>query len=332
MQLLLPFKRLRAALSNNLIPVVWCGLVILAIVPFASSSRYVIYLGTLLALQGVLAVSLNLIIGYAGQFALAHTAFYGIGAYVSAIAIRDLGASFWASMPISALAVGGLAAAIGYPSLRYTGGIHFALITFAFAELMRLVAANWDGVTRGAQGLQVNYSPEPVLGIDMSSNISMYALAIGLLALSIVVIWFIRRSRFGRALVAIREDEVLAQSLGVNITGYKVGAFAVASAIAALAGTIYAPFIGFISPEMMNASESVSLVGMLIVGGIGTMSGPLLGVLLFMVVPEILRIAKLYRLVVLGLVIVWAVLFMRDGIAGLLSRRRPTAGQRGQPC
>src|SRR5690606_37927798 len=124
-------------------------------------SRYLVYLGTLLALQAALATSLNIVMGYAGQFAMSHAAFYGLGAYASAILVSSFGVDFWVAIPLAMLVAGVLAAAIGYPALRYTGGVHLALITFAFGELARLVAANWHSMTGGPMGMRVMYSPTP---------------------------------------------------------------------------------------------------------------------------------------------------------------------------
>ncbi|MFO1079110.1 MAG: branched-chain amino acid ABC transporter permease [Reyranellaceae bacterium] len=298
------------------------GLALLLTVPLAVPSRYVVYLGTLLAVQASLATSLNLIVGIAGQFALSHAAFYGIGAYASALLIEHGELSFWASLPPALAIAGVMAAAIGWPALRYTGGIHFALITFACGELLRLLCANWDELTGGAQGKRLPYSPEPLLGIDFSSGRGMYLLAAALLLLTLGAVAAMRFSRFGRALLAIREDEVLAASLGIAVTRHKVLAFVASSVLAALAGAVYAPFAGFISPEMMSTGESVAMVGMLIVGGIGTLSGPIVGTLVFFAVPEFLRIAKFYRLVILGAVIVVMVLYMPQGVVGLLAGRR----------
>lgn len=293
----------------------------LATVPIVGSSRYILYIGTLLALHAAVAVSLNIVIGYAGQFALSHAAFYGLGAYLSSILVRDAGMAFWTSLPLALIGVGVFAAVIGYPALRFTGGIHLALITFACGELMKLVASNWDSMTGGTQGMRLSHSPESVLGIDFTSNTSMYGLALAVLAVTLVASVWVRQSRFGRALVAIREDEVLAASIGINVTFHKLGAFVLSSMLAGLAGIVYAPFVGFISPDMMSTSESVAMVGMLIVGGIGTVLGPVIGVLVFLGLPEVLRVAKFYRLVILGVVIVLTVLFLPRGIVGTLKER-----------
>ena len=148
----------------------WILLAILLVIPTVSGSRYFVYLGTLLALQAALATSLNIVMGYAGQFAMSHAAFYGFGAYASALLVASAGINFWLAMPLAMLGAGVLAAAIGYPALRYTGGVHLALITFAFGELARLVAANWDSLTAGPMGMRVMYAPPPLLGIELSSR------------------------------------------------------------------------------------------------------------------------------------------------------------------
>lgn len=298
----------------------WVLLAALIALPVWGSSRYLIYLGTLIALQASLATSLNLVVGYAGQFALAHAAFYGFGAYASALMVNG-GIDFWIAVPLAMLASGVLAALIGYPALRYTGGVHFALLTFAFGELARLCAANWHSVTGGPMGMRIPYSPSPLFGVDLSSGRGLYAVAVAVFLVSLAAVALVERSRFGRALVAIREDETLASFLGIDVLRHKLLAFVGSAMLASLAGTVYAPFMTFISPDMMSAGEVISLIGVLIVGGIGTLAGPIIGTLVFYGIPELLRVAKLYRLVVLGVVIVLVVLFMPRGIAGVLKDR-----------
>lgn len=298
----------------------WLALGVLLLVPIFYESRYLYYLGTLVALNAALATSLNLIIGYAGQFALAHAAFYGFGAYASALLVASAGFGFWAALPVMLAGAALVALIIGYPSLRYTGGVHFALITFAVGELARLVAANWYGVTGGPMGMRVMYAPDSILGQDFSSAGGIYELAVLVFVTSLAVVATARHSRFGRALVAIREDEILAAFLGINVTWHKVAAFMISATLAALAGAVYAPFMSFISPDLLSGSEAISLVGVLIVGGIGTLSGPVIGTLVFFGVPEFFRVVKLYRLVLLGLVIILVVILMPEGIAGVVRR------------
>lgn len=308
----------------------WLVFAALLVLPLVEDSRYVLYLATLIALHAALAVSLNLLIGYAGQFALSHSAFYGLGAYVSAILISDHGMAFWASVPAAMLLAAVVAVVIGYPALRYTGGVHLALITFAFGELARLIAANWDSVTGGPMGLRVLYFPEPILGLNFGNSQGFYYLAVGMLLVCLVTVFLIQRSRFGRGLVAIREDEILANSLGVNVLSNKLSAYVLSSAMAAMIGTAYAPIMSFISPELLSAHATISLIGILILGGMGTMAGPIIGTLLFYGLPEFLHVAAFYRLIALGVVIILVVLLMPKGIAGVvgaaLDRYRRGAG------
>ena len=299
----------------------WAALVVLLLIPVMGGSRYLVYLGTLIALQAALATSLNIVMGYAGQFAMSHAAFYGFGAYASALLVTSASLSFWFAVPVAMLLAGVLAAIIGYPALRYTGGVHLALITFAFGELARLVAANWHSLTGGPMGLRVMYSPPPLLGLDLSSSKGMYWLAAGMLLLCLLITVVIQRSRFGRGLVAVREDETLASFLGINVVGYKLAAYVISSMLAAMVGCAYAPIMSFISPDLLSAHETISLIGVLILGGIGTVAGPIIGTLIFFGLPEMLRVARLWRLVVLGVIIVLVVLFMPKGIAGVLRDR-----------
>jgi len=170
-------------------------------------------------------------------------------------------------------------------------------------------------------GMRVLYAPPPVLGFELSSAKGLYWLAVGMLLVCLLVTVAIQRSRFGRGLVAVREDETLASFLGINVVGYKLAAYVTSSMLAAMVGCAYAPIMNFISPDLLSAHETISMIGILIVGGIGTVAGPILGTLVFFGIPEMLRVARLYRLVVLGLVIVVVVLFMPKGIAGVLRDR-----------
>jgi branched-chain amino acid transport system permease protein len=228
---------------------------------------------------------------------------------------------FWIAVPLSMLAAGVLATAVGYPALRYTGGVYLALITFAFGELARLLAANWHGVTGGPMGMRVTYSPGTLLGLDFGSARGQYVLAVAMLLVSLAVVVVVNRTRFGRALLAVREDETLAAFLGINVVGHKLAAYVASSMLAAMAGTAYAPVMSFISPELLSVHETISLIGVLILGGIGTVAGPIVGTLVFFGLPELLRVARLYRLVILGVVIVLVVLFMPKGVAGVVQDR-----------
>jgi branched-chain amino acid transport system permease protein len=219
------------------------------------------------------------------------------------------------------LAAAVIAAIIGYPALRYTGGVYLALITFAFGELARLTAANWQEVTGGAMGMRVIYSPEPLFGFNFGTGKGLYWVAVAMLLISLGVVFAVQRSRFGRALVAVREDEVLASFLGIDVMHHKLAAYVMSSALAAMIGTAYAPIMSFISPNLLSVQETISLVGILILGGAGTLAGPIVGTILFFGLPEMMQVQTIYRLVVLGVVIVLVVLVMPQGIVGVANAR-----------
>ena len=328
----LPIVAKRATIRARLADAIpwsgWLVLVVLLAIPALGGGRYLVYLGTLIALQAALVTSLNIVMGYAGQFAMSHSAFYGIGAYASAILVTSVGLPFWVAVPLAMALAGLLAVLVGYPALRYTGGVHLALITFAFGELARLVAANWHTLTGGPMGMRVTYTPGSLFGFDLGSARGLYALAVGMLVVCLLTTEFIQRSRFGRGLVAVREDETLASFLGLNVVRYKVAAYVISSTLAAMIGCAYAPIMNFISPDLLSAHETISLIGVLILGGMGTVAGPIIGTLLFFGIPEMLRVARLYRLVVLGVVIVLVALFMPKGIAGV-ARDRVERWKRG---
>jgi branched-chain amino acid transport system permease protein len=251
---------------------------------------------------------------------MSHAAFYGFGAYASAILVGSAGLTFWWSIPAAMLAAAVIAAIIGYPALRYTGGVYLALITFAFGELARLTAANWQEVTGGPMGMRITYAPEALFGFNFANSRGMYWIAVGMLLVTLAVVFVVQRSRFGRALIAVREDEVLASFLGIDVMRHKLMAYVISSALAAMVGTLYAPVMSFISPDLLSVQQTISLIGVVILGGAGTLAGPVVGTLVFLGIPEFLRIESLYRLIVLGVVIVLVVLLMPQGVVGLADR------------
>lgn len=286
--------------------------------PVIMQNEYYVYVATLVFINAIVAVSLNLLMGYTGLLSLAQPAFYGLGAYISALLIMKLGMPVWVAVVLTILISATFALLIGYPSLRFTSGIYFALVTFAFAEIMRLIVINWDWLTKGSQGLSVDYNLLPLA--FQGSNKGYYYLSLTFLIISIVFVRIVLATKLGRSFVAIREDETLAKSMGVNVTKYKVISFVLGSVIASLAGAIYAPFIVYIQPEMMGMDLSVSLIGMVYVGGLGSSFGPVVGAIIFVGLPELLRFMGTARLIILGLLIVCSALIMRGGITGVLAR------------
>lgn len=292
---------------------------------------YVLHILALACTYAIPAIGLNIMLGYAGLVSLGHAAFVGLGAYALGILAVDHGWSFWTALPLAALVAGGAGAALGAVTLRLR--THFFMIaTLAFGLVTHAVFNNWEELTRGPVGLPGIPRPEPfaLLGMDFAFRrlpdfaafaVAATALAFGLSALLI-------RSDFGRMLIAIRQDETLAAAKGVNVTAGKILAFAIGAAIAGAGGAVKATFLRVSAPASFEYLEGINLVLIVIIGGAGRLSGPLLGALLFVALPEYLRVAAEWRLVFFGVALVLLMRFAPEGLAGLaarLFRRKPAS-------
>jgi branched-chain amino acid transport system permease protein len=276
-----------------------------AAVPLVVTGGYALHLAVMAALYAALALSLNLLLGYAGQLSLGHVAYFGLGAYGAALLDLHVGAPLWAGL----LAAGALAALAGYAIGRLAfkvRGAYFVILTVSFAEVARLVALNWMDLTQGPLGLP-GISP-------FASKARAYYAALALAAASLVACHRLVRSRLGRALVALRENEPLARSVGIDVYRSLVFASALSAAIAGLAGGLYAHHQAFLSPEVFSFGYTVTMVIMVVAGGQGTLAGPIVGAVLFTLLPEWLRAAAEWRLVIYALVLIAAVVFMPKGV------------------
>jgi branched-chain amino acid transport system permease protein len=254
----------------------------------------------------LLALSLNLVMGYTGQLNLGQSAFFGIGAYVSVILVKTYHWNFWlASLAAVAFAgVVGLALAAFAVRLR---GHYLAIASLGFAVITYQVLVNWESVTEGVRGI---YGILPPVG----SAVSLFYLIGGI---GVLVYWLMDnlvRSPVGDTLRAIREDEVSAASLGVRSYVWKAFAFSIGAGVAALAGVFYPGFVGTLVPDAFNIIESFTMMAMVIVGGMGTMIGPVIGAILLTFLPELLRGFGELRLMIYGLALTLVVLFMPGGI------------------
>lgn len=295
------------------------GVVLLALlaVPLVVRDEYYLHLFIVSAIFVVVALGLNLIVGYVGQLSLAHAAFFALGAYVSALLFLKLKWSMWIGLPAAALLTGIAAFALGWVILRVRGH-RFVIITVAFAEIMKLVATNWVDLTRGFMGLpglQIPALYMPGIGsIDLSSKQYFYYVVLLAAVLAFYLCARIVRSSIGRAFVLVRENEVLAESLGISAFRYCMIAFVVGAALAGIAGALYGHYVGFVSPDLFNFSYITIMLIMVILGGKGTLVGPVLGAVIFTFLPELLREASHYRMVIFATILVVATLFMPRGI------------------
>jgi branched-chain amino acid transport system permease protein len=308
----------------------WWGILaaacIIAVLPLIFRDSYWRTNLIVCALNVMLAIGLDFVVGYAGQLNLGQSAFYGIGAYVSTLLIMRLGLPFWPAFVcgVAASAVSGMALSLFAVRLR---GHYLAIASLGFAVITYQVLLNWISLTQGPLGIYGIAPPPPLAlpglpAIDFTDLANLFYLVAGFALLAYVLLDQLVRSPIGETLTAIREDEVSAASLGMNCRAWKVFAFAVGSAVAGGAGCFYAGFVGTLVPDAFFITESFTILAMVIVGGMGTLSGPAFGAILLTVLPEFLRGIGDLRLIVYGLALTLVVLFMPGGIAQALRLAR----------
>jgi len=282
--------------------------------PLWIANAYFLHVVIMAGIFGVLASSLNLLLGYTGQLSLGHAAFFGIGAYASALLTLRWEWSFWLALPAAVLAAGIAGWAIGRLALKLRGA-YFVLVTISFAGVIALISINWMDLTNGPLGLPG--VPAPELGPwSLRTKSAYYYLVLAAVVLAYEVCRRLVDSRIGRAFVALRENEALAESVGVDGTRYLVLAAVVSAGLAGLAGSLYAHYTRFVSPEVFLFTYTVTMVIMVVAGGKGTLAGPLVGAVLFTVLPEALRAATSWQwqMLAYGLILVVLVFFLPRGI------------------
>ncbi|MFH1941243.1 MAG: branched-chain amino acid ABC transporter permease [bacterium] len=252
---------------------------------------YLLHILIYIGIFSILSISLNLLVGYTGILSIAHAAFYGMGAYVAALMALKLHSPFLLNLVLAVIASGTLGALVGIPSLRIKDD-YFIIATFAFQVIVFSVLNNWVSFTGGPMGLPG--IPQPVIfGVRVSSHIG-FLILVGLLCC--LTFWLsgrIVKSPYGRVLKAIREDEVFAQSFGKNVAAFKVKTFMIGAGLAAIAGVMYATYISFIDPTSFTVMESIFIISIVIIGGAGSLWGPVLGAAVLVALPELLRFVGL---------------------------------------
>ena len=283
--------------------------------------EFFIHLFVLFSIFGILAVSLNLVVGYTGLLSLAHVAFFGIGSYTFAVLVTQYSVSFLLALMVSIIATIGASVLIGIVLSRFKED-YYAIASLGFTTIILAIFLNWQSVTRGPLGIPGIDRPE-IFGFEFTSSI-LFALISG--AFLLVILWisrFIVNSSFGRVLKAIREDEEAIQVFGYNTPYYKLVIFVIGAAMAAVAGSLFASYITFISPSSFAVSEMIFILAMIILGGLANVRGAVLGALVLVLLPEILRfigfpddVAAQLRQVVYGLLLVIFMLYRPQGLLG----------------
>ena len=304
----------------------WVGAIaVIALLPMVLQDSY--WRGVLIicALNVLLALGLDFILGYAGQLNLGISAFYGIGAYVSTLLVVKAGVGFWPAALAGTLGAGIAGLALSLFAVRLKGH-YLAIASLGFAVITYEILLNWISLTEGPLGLYGILPPPNVplpwggrVRFSDQANLFYLIACFGLLAYALLRA--LARSPIGETLASIREDEVAASSLGVDCARWKMFAFAVGSAVAGLAGCFYAPFIGTLVPDAFTVAIGFNVLAMVIVGGVGTLLGPVFGAVILSVLPEALRPLGDIRLILYGAALTLVVMFAPGGLASLWRRR-----------
>jgi len=289
------------------------ALIGLAAVPLFAKD-YFLDIAVLAGIYIILALGLNVVVGFAGLLNLGFVAFYAIGAYTYALLNTQCGLGFWSALPFSLVLtmVSGFLLAI--PALRLRGD-YLAIVTLGFGEIVRLILNNWDRLTGGPNGIS-GIAPPALMSLSLGRLSYYYYLVLFFVLLTLFVTRRVYCSKIGRAWVAIREDEIASSAMGIHTTMYKLYAFAFGAFWAGLAGALFAGKMQFVSPESFTFMESVFILCMVILGGIGSIYGVILGAFLLVLLPEVLREVQLYRMLALGAGLVILMIFRPQGLIG----------------
>ena len=302
---------------RSLLPVLIL-LVLLALVPLLSPSNRFVSLAISAGINVIALYGLSVLFGQTGILSMGHAALVGIGAYTAAILARDFNIGFWLSIPLAGIMAAIVAALIGIPSLRVSGH-HFVIMTFAFGQLLAIILTNGGDYTGAASGLDVQ-QPVALFGLSIDVLTHYYLTVVFFVALSAIASWAIINSRYGRTLRAIRENEKLAASLGINVGRHKIGAFIVSGVFAGVSGVLLAYFLRHISPSQFSSFPSIYLALMVMIGGARLLLGPLAGGILVAFLPELLNLDPVQSRILYGVCLIAVILLLPNGlIAGIIA-------------
>lgn len=280
--------------------------------PHVVSSSYVMHILILCCLYSCITLSLNLIIGWSGQFSLGHVCFYGMGAYVTALLMMNFKINYFLATLIAVAVTVFLSLILCYPTLKLRGD-YLAVVTLGFGEVFRLFLTNAVDITKGPAGIPG--IPDPtVFGFTIKGKTAYFYFAVILVVLFVIAMKRINNSGFGMALIMVNEDDIAATFIGLNVKKYKLMSFAIGCGMAGLMGSFYAVYMGMISPTTFSYSESVKLVSMVVLGGVGSIEGSVLGAFLLAALPEGLRAFSDYRMVIYGAAMVLMMIFKPEGL------------------
>lgn len=295
------------------------GLVILIIMPFFGINSYIMNIMVKVILYTIMALGLNILVGFTGLVSLGQAGFVAIGAYTTAILTKNFGVNFFVAMLIACAVSALCGLLLGLPTLRLTG-TYLSIVTLGFGEIVRTIIIVWDDVTNGPLGMRGMPSPE-LFGIRFTmANNGIYYLSLLLLILVSLFCYTLYRSKVGRAFKAIKNDETASVMMGINVTFYKVLAFVLAAAISSLASSLFTIQLGYIDQNTFTFDMSTMILSIVILGGMGTIRGMYVGALILVLLPEISRSLMDYRFVIYGVILVLMMRFRPQGLLGWKSR------------
>ncbi len=308
---------------------------LLLLLPWLIGSDYYLHIAIISLVFVILAASLDLLVGYSGLLSLGHAAFFGFGAYAAALLFLNFGCPLWITLFASGCFAAAVAWLLGLLVLNVRGH-RFVIVTIVLAEIGRLVAYNWTDLTHGQVGLP-GIRP-PVLAIpglpriDFASRPAYYYLALIVAAGCVMLIWRITQSPIGWRMLALRENERLASACGIDTQRIAITSFVVSAFFAGLAGALYAHYTGFVSPDLFYFSYTTTMLIMVFLGGKGTILGPVIGAVLFTILPEALRVTANLRLMAFSLILLVLVVFAPEGLVGLGKRLLRRGARRSDPA
>ena len=272
---------------------------------------YVAQIITLAGVNAIMAISVNMVCGITGQLSLGQAGFQAVGAYAVILLTQNLHIPLPVSIILAGLIAAFLGFLIGFPTLKLEGD-YLAIVTLAFGEIIRIVLTNLKDITGGPNGKQFITIMK---SLKWGPTVSYFVITLSLVLILILLNNFIR-STFGRAILAVREDEIAAESSGVGVFRYKMTGFVIASFIGGIGGALYAPFIGFIKPELASFNNSINHLIYVVFGGMGSISGGILAAYALTILQEFLRIIKDYRLLIYPVILILVMLFRPQGLVG----------------
>jgi branched-chain amino acid transport system permease protein len=293
------------------------GLVLL-IFPLLAANRYQVHIINMAGIYILMSLGLNIAMGYAGQFNLAMGAYWGIGAYTAALLNTKLGSPFWLTLPAAIVMAAIVGAFVGLPSLKVRSH-YLAIVTIGLGEVINIILVNEEWLTGGALGIPRIQMPS-LFGLQIDSDERFYYLILITVVLGFLIARQILKHRIGRSFRAIRDDHVAARAMGVNTAYYQILAFAISAAYAGAAGALYAHLNTYISPDIFEFKSTLFVMTMTMVGGMGNLTGSIVGGLALPILQEYLRVIRDWQLVAYGVAIMVVVLFIPGGVIELARR------------